>query len=235
MSDLDSKVQIWHYPLDLGFEKTAEYFSILDDAERKRAHRFKFEKHRRRFIVGRSTLRSILARYAGCEPKSVCFGYGEYGKPYIAGPGHVCDLKFSVSNCSSLGAVALTSRTELGLDIEQIRPGSDHGLIVSREFSAEEKSWFHAASETQRAAAFFEIWTCKEAYLKGKGVGLTAPLRRFSISLDRNKQPRLAWSDIDSLDPQRWSLRRVLIEPGFIGCLALYGECRALHTALWPG
>lgn len=233
VSDLDGKVQIWHYHLDSGPEKLAECSASLDDDERERAHRFKFEKDQRRFVVGRGTLRRILSRYAGCEPKSIRFGYGEYGKPYIAGPGHVCDLKLSVSNCSDLGAVAVTWRTELGLDLERIRPGSDHELIVSREFSDEEKDWFHTAPETQRAAAFFEIWTCKEAYLKGKGVGLSAPLSRFSISFDRDRQPLLAWSDIDSLDPQRWSLHRVVIEPGFIGCLALHGECRVLHTAPW--
>lgn len=232
-SDLDSKVQIWHYNLDIGLEKVAEYSSVLDDAERERAHRFKFEKHRRRFVVGRGVLRSILARYADCEPKTICFGYGAYGKPYIAGPGHMGHLKFSVSNCDDLGAVAVTKYTELGLDIEQIGHGSDHGLIVSREFSAEEKDWFHAAPEAQRAAAFFEIWTCKEAYLKGKGVGLSTPLSHFSVSLDQARQPRLTWSDIDSQDPQRWTLHRVFIEPGFIGCLALDGECPALHTAPW--
>lgn len=235
LGDLDGQIQIWHYRLDLGPEEVAGHLSVLDGSERERAHRFKFEKHRTRFIVGRGTLRSILSRYAGCEPESICFEYGEYGKPYIAGPGHVRDLKFSVSHCGDLGAVAVAMRTELGLDLERIRPSGDHDLIASREFSPEEQGWFHAAPETHRAAAFFEVWTCKEAYLKGKGVGLTAALRRFSISLDRDRQPRLAWSDIDSLDPQRWSLHRVVIDPGFIGCLALYGECRTLQTAPWRG
>lgn len=233
VGDLEGKVHIWHYHLDLGPEEVGGYLSVLDDSERERAHRFKFEKHRRRFIVGRGTLRRILARYAGCEPESICLEYGKYGKPYIAGPGHVCDLKFSVSHCGDLGAVAVTMRAELGLDLERIRPDGDRDLIVSREFSAEEQGWFHAAPETHRAVAFCEIWTCKEAYLKGKGIGLTAPLRRFSISFDRGRQPRLAWSEIDSLDPQRWLLHRLVIEPGFIGCLALRGESLALHMAPW--
>lgn len=232
-NDLDGKVHVRHYPLDLAFEKFAECSAILDKVELERAHRFRFEKHQRRFIVARATLRTILARYADCAPQSICFGYGEYGKPFITGPSHVRDLKFSVSHSSGMGAVAITLRAELGLDIEQLRVGKDYDLIVSREFSAEEKKRVDTTPLSYRAAAFLEIWTCKEAYLKGIGTGLTAPMSHFSIAHDPSGRPRLAWSDIDSLDPQRWSLHRMNIDPHFIGCLALYGERCPILSAPW--
>jgi 4'-phosphopantetheinyl transferase len=230
-----NEVHIWHYPLDLDPVNTAQCARLLDEAEMERARRFRFETHRRRSVVGRGTLRTILAHHAGCDPQAVRFGYGEYGKPYIAGPDCACDLKFSVSNCGDLGAVAVTWRTEAGLDIEQVRPCADHDMIAAHQFSAEESDWFQSLREERRLAAFFELWTCKESYLKGKGLGLSASLKSFSVSLGPDVAPRLVWSDIDNDDPQRWSLRRVYTESGYIACLALDGDCRALHAAPWRG
>lgn len=233
-SDLAHQVHIRSFGLDPGPERLAHYAASLNDAERERASRFRFEKHSRRFVVARGVLRSILAAYAGCDPASLCFAYGAHGKPQIAGPAHVGDLQFSMSHCNEMGAVAITLNDALGLDIEQARPHTDYALIASNEFTEEEKIWLKALPEPQREAAFLEIWTCKEAYLKGKGIGLSVPLRDFSIAWDETGQPRLAWSRIDSQDTQRWRLHRVLIEPGCVGCLALSGKSRELHLASWP-
>ncbi len=231
--DLGGGVRVWYFVLDLDSEGYARCARTLNDEERHHAQRFRFEKHRRRFVAGRGTLRMILGHYAACDPECVRLEYGEYGKPYFADPGSVGELKLSVSNSGGLGAVAVARRIELGLDLEQIRPSRDHDLIASREFSIDEKNWLLGLPEADRAAAFFELWTCKEAYLKGKGLGLNAPLNQFSISLSPDMPPRLAWSEIDGMDPQRWRLHRLAIEPGCVACLAVDGDCRAIRAAPW--
>ena len=233
-SDLAHQVHIRSFDLDPGPAKVAQYAACLNDAERERASRFRFERHSRRFVVARGVLRSILATYAGCDPAAICFAYGTHGKPRIAGPARGYHLEFSLSHCNEMGAVAITLNDALGLDIEQARPHTDYALIASNEFTDEEKTWLKAVPEPMRADAFLELWTCKEAYLKGKGVGLSIPLREFSIAWDEAGQPRLAWSRIDSHDTQRWHLHRVLIEPRCIGCLALSGRSRGIHLASWP-
>lgn len=231
--DPEGEVQVWHYNLDLDPEKEAALARILDPREQERAAGFRFAKHRRRFIVGRGTLRIILARYGGCEPQAVRFEYGEYGKPYVAWPRSLRDIRFSVSNSHALGAMAVTWHNELGIDLEQVRPDRDHERIATREFSAEERIWLHQLPEAKRLVGFFELWTCKEAYLKGKGLGLTVPLNCFAVSVDPDTSLRLVWSDIDRSDPQRWSLHRLAIEPRVVACLAVEGYCRAVRSVPW--
>lgn len=233
-------IHIWYYPLDRGRVETEAYAGLLDAAERARAERFRFVVHRRRFVVGRGTLRRILGHYAGCDPRQLRFAHGDHGKPYLAGPDGVDCLRFSVSNSGGVGAVAVARSGELGLDIEALRPNVDHELIAQREFAAEEKAWLFAQPDTRRLAAFYELWTCKEAYLKGKGVGLHAALNRFSMSLDGPGAPRLLWSELNIADAQRWTFDRVTTLPGYLACLAAEGyrcdaDDRALSARPWPG
>lgn len=231
--DAVDRVRVWYFSLDLEPRDHAFYERILNDEEMRRAERFRFAEHRRRFVVGRSTLRMILGYYARCTPESVRLAYGEYGKPSFAGPGSGEGLRFSVSNSGDIGVVAVAFHMELGVDIEQVRPGRDHDLIVSREFSEDEKRWYMSLPTAEREAAFFDLWTCKEAYLKGKGTGLGAGLNRFSVSLREGAAPQLIWSDIEVGDPQRWYFHRLELAPGCAACLAVEAECRAVDAAPW--
>jgi 4'-phosphopantetheinyl transferase len=225
------EVQVRHFILDVDADTEAALVRMLDDEERRRAERFRFEEHRRRFVVRRGMLRLVLSRHTGTGPEMLRFARGAGDKPALAGPeGNM--LKFSASSSGGLGAVAVARDRELGLDLEQIRPNGDHNLIASSEFSAEESDWLRQLPEAKRLVAFYQLWTCKEAYLKGKGVGLTVPLNDFAISLSQ-EAPRLAWSKLDSSDPERWSLQPLSIEPGFVACLATEGGCRAVRSKRW--
>lgn len=230
----DREVQVWHYKLDVDAEREITFAHILDDEEHLRASRFKFIKHRRRFIANRGILRVILAQYAACDPKALRFAYGQHGKPTIAWPTSACDIRFSVSGSHGLGAVAVARCNELGLDLEQVRPNNDLDVIVSSQFSTEEQDWFRRLPASDRLSAFFEIWTCKEAYLKGKGLGLTVPLNQFSLSINQGMPPRLTWSGIDKSDLLQWSLQHLIIEPGFVACLAIEGDYKDVYSERWP-
>lgn len=214
-------VQIWHYELDTDADRQAQLERVLDEAERNRAQRFHFEEHRRRFIVRRGVLRMILANYTGMKPEKIHFTHGANGKPGIDLSMTGRALKFSASSSQALAAVAVACDRELGLDLERVRPDRDHEL-VAREFSDPEAAELRRLEPGERAAAFFELWTCKEAYLKGKGLGLRVPLDQFTIALDP-VSPRLTWSALDPADPEKWSLHRLILAPAFAACLAVAG------------
>jgi len=226
----DHEVQIWHYNLDVDTELEATLARNLNNEENDRTIRFRFAKHRRRFIARRATLRIILSKYTGCDPKTLRFKYGEYGKPYITGPDSAHSIRFSATHSHGLGGVAITKYCDIGMDFEQILPDSDQALIASTQFSSEENNWLLQLPESRRLEAFYEIWTCKEAYLKGKGLGITAPLNHFAISVNP-EGPQLAWSDIDPSDPQHWSLHRLDIEIGFTACLAINLSYNSVNSA----
>ncbi len=214
------EVKIWQFNLDVSLKLEKELTVLLTASERERASKFRFEKHRRRFVVGRGMLRTVLAHYLACEAVDIIFSYNDYGKPSVRMMGEKAEgVTFSVSNSSSLGAVAISRNLEMGFDLERIRPNKDHGLIVENSFSAEERSWFEMLPEQERTGAFFDLWTCKEAYLKGKGSGLSVPLSSFYISIQEDSA-KLIRSELDETDPLRWVFYRYEPAPGFTACLA---------------
>jgi 4'-phosphopantetheinyl transferase len=216
----DHEVQVWHFNLDIDVELETALAHHLDHDENERASKFQFAKHRRRFIARRAILRTLLSRYAGCDPKAIRFEYGEHGKPRIAGPDSISSIRFSATHSQDLGGVAVTRCCDTGLDFEQILPDGDQALIASTQFSSEENDALLQLPESERREAFYAIWTGKEAYLKGKGLGITAPLNGFTVSVNP-EAPQLVGSEIDSSDPEHWSLHRLVVEPGFAACLAL--------------
>lgn len=174
------EVQVWHFGLDADAQTQAALARLLDDAERGQAQRFRFEEHRRRFIVRRGILRVILARYLRAAPETLRFARGAAGKPAIAWP-QASPLTFSASSSAGFGAVAVADGRELGLDVEHIRPDRDHNLIA-RQFAHEEAAALRDLPPALQEAAFFDLWTCKEAYLKGKGLGFTVSPDQFAFT-----------------------------------------------------
>jgi 4'-phosphopantetheinyl transferase len=69
----------------------------------------------------------------------------------------------------------------VGIDLELIRPYSEYLPIAERYFTSEEQELLRALPEERQAEAFFNFWTRKEAYLKAKGDGLSAPLEEASF------------------------------------------------------
>ena len=84
----EDEIHVWSAALDLDDDEPAATLPLLagtlssDEAER--AKRYLIEHVRRRFIVCRGILRTILGRYLGCAPARLRFTYGARGKPALA-------------------------------------------------------------------------------------------------------------------------------------------------------
>ena len=61
----DNEVHVWQFPLQ--HVDAVPDVGRLSVAERNRAQRFRFERHRRRFCVRRARLRSIISAYSGID------------------------------------------------------------------------------------------------------------------------------------------------------------------------
>jgi 4'-phosphopantetheinyl transferase len=178
-------------------------------------------------------LRSILAWHLDTDSSAIRFAYGEHDKPVLAAPTDADGLRFSFSRTAGRAAVAITYGSDLGLDIEIVRPIEDQDAIVINQFSDEEKRWFLDLEDDQRTTAFLRLWTCKEAYLKGKGTGLSASLDSFSISMQQGQPPRLVSSEVDPMDTERWHLKHVDLGADLAACLATEGYCTEVRVAPW--
>ncbi|MCB1037546.1 MAG: 4'-phosphopantetheinyl transferase, partial [Acidobacteria bacterium] len=162
MSTLDlpeeGKVHVWAASLDQPEQKVARLEALLAADELERAYRFKFDRHRRRFIVGRGVLRSILGAYLGADPKVLAFRYGEKGKPALE-PGWRDELSFNLSHSSELALYGIGRNLELGIDVERRRELEGAEDIAERFFSVPERISLRAVPPELKSDAFFNCWT----------------------------------------------------------------------------
>ena len=212
------EVHIWSIPLDPPAGRVEALGRSLSQDEHDRANRFRFDRHRRQYVVGRGALRSLLAAYTGTRPELVRFAYGPRGKPFLQGDG---DLFFNLSNSDERALVGFVRGREIGVDIEFLKPMPDCEQIAERFFSESERVVLRGVPRESKEEAFFNCWTRKEAYLKAVGEGLAAPLDSFDVTLAPGETPRMLTLRGDAEAAARWWLEHFRLSPEYIGALAL--------------
>ena len=222
-------VDVWRARLDLPAQTRARLHETLAPDERHRADRFCFERDRTRFIAGRGILRSVLSRYLRQRPEYVAFSYNSYAKPELAGASRDSGLRFNVSHSAEMLLIAVASGHQVGVDVERLRDGVLD--LAERVFSPREVVALRALAPSGQIEAFFRCWTCKEAYVKGRGQGLSIPLHEFDVSF--GSPPTLLQTRHDPPEAAQWSMYDVTPGHGFIGTLAVRAREVALRRWEW--
>ena len=212
------EVHIWSVNLDPPAERVEALGRALAQDEWDRANRFRFDRHRRQYVVGRGALRALLSAYTGTRPELIRFTYGPRGKPFLEGSG---DLLFNLSNSDERALVGFVRGREIGMDIEYLKPMPDCEQIAERFFSESERVVLRGIPKESKEEAFFNCWTRKEAYLKAVGEGLAAPLDSFDVTLAPGEPPRMLTLRGDADAAARWWLEHFRLSPEYIGALAL--------------
>ena len=173
--------------------------------QRSQADRLAGTKNRRSFLAARLLLQGVLAGYCECEPSSLEYSTGAFGKPFLSSPCPAVNagLQFNLSRSAEVVAVAV-GYMPLGLDIEKQRPLTRERAFLARQFSPAEQEYVRCSPDPQ--SSLFEIWCRKEAYLKALGLGIFHPLKKCPVAPGCTLpglepligQPRLDW-DIRSL------------------------------------
>jgi 4'-phosphopantetheinyl transferase len=226
-------VQVWIASLNQAEDAVARLRTLLDEAERKRADRFSFEKGRRQFTVARGLLRMILGRYLRIEPGQVQFSYNPYGKPALADTEEPDAVRFNISHSGELVLLAFARGREVGVDVETIRPDFAADAIAARFFAPAELESLRALAPETRTQAFFTCWTRKEAYIKARGKGLSIALDSFEVSLAPGARAALLVTHDDPEEAGRWSLHELEPGPGYAGALAVAGDGSRVQIRNW--
>ena len=227
------EIHAWSACLDQSVSRFQILLQTLSLDERMRAERFHFEKHRKRFIVGRAILRTILGYYLSVEPSRLRFCYGKYGKPALADTFGKETISFNLSHSDGLALYGFTRGCEIGVDIEHVRDISEMEQIAERFFSAREKAVFRSLPEGKKKEAFFDCWTRKEAIIKAIGDGLSLPLDRFDIALVPGEPARLLSIEADSKAASGWFVQELKPVSGFTAAFAIQGQSRRVHCWQW--
>jgi 4'-phosphopantetheinyl transferase len=181
------------------------YRELLDLGEREQEPRFYFARDRRRYLVTRALVRTVLSRYVPLRPGQWSFSANAYGRPQIVNPeGREAGLSFNLSHTHGLIVLGVTRGGELGVDVENIRARQVSIGIADRYFAPEEVLALRAAPVQQQQYRFFEYWTFKEAYIKARGMGLSLPLDKFSFHYPDDGAVEIAIQPELNDDPTRW-------------------------------
>ncbi len=235
------QVHLWRAELNLPFDRLPGLSAVLSAQELAQAGRFYFERHRRRYIISHSFLRSVLAAYLGLLPQDIHYTFGEHGKPSLSpdilknmgAPGVIPDLHFNLAHSHELALLGIAAASEIGVDIEYHRVVADYELIAAHFFSAHESAALLALPESQRETAFFNAWTRKEAYLKALGDGLARPLDSFDLSLAPGEPPRLLHVDNFPEEIDRWRILSFSPEPAYTAAIVIANIETSLSFWQW--
>lgn len=186
----------------------------LDHGERTRADRFLHAADRSRSILGRGLARVALGGVMGVAPARLEFSANEHGKPEVLG-----GPPFNVSHSGDVVLVALASAGRIGVDVELARDLRDLEALARGTFREEEVAAVVTTPPHLRKAAFYRVWTRKEALLKALGVGLTA-LHSIEVSSDAEGPP-LRSIDMPGERLADWSLSTIETAPDHPAALAV--------------
>ncbi|HQW90080.1 MAG TPA: 4'-phosphopantetheinyl transferase superfamily protein, partial [Nitrospira sp.] len=148
-----------------------------------------------------------------------------HGKPALSGQScAVQDIQFSLSHSGAYAVVAVAAGRAVGVDVEVRRPDVDALKLAERFFAAGEAQQIIQAQGDAQQRLFYRSWTAKEAYLKGRGVGLSLGLDRFEILFDDGSPlAHVRMTDSGALDTN-WQVQSLSLADDVSGALAVEGQ-----------
>jgi 4'-phosphopantetheinyl transferase len=199
------QVDLWCVFLDDVTEpELSTYRELASPDELLRCDRFLVAEAQRRYLVSRALVRTALSEYANVAPAGWAFAANPHGKPSILEPAGT-ELQFNVSHTAGLAVCAVTRGAEVGVDAEFVDQDFAAVSVARLSFTPEEAALLDAASPEERMRRFFQLWTLKEAFIKGIGRGLNLPMKEFSIRMDPWQPPKVS----SATERSNWNLAQI--------------------------
>lgn len=186
--------------------------ALLDSGERARAAALHRVADRDGYRVAHVCLRMLLGAYLGVEPSEVTLVRrpcpvcrAPHGRPDVPG----VPLCFSLSRTAGFCLLAFAD-SAVGADIERL-PADDVVSALTATLHPREAAGLAARPPDRRPAAFARVWTRKEAYLKGLGIGLGRDLRLDDVGASARGPCRMPG----------WAVADVAVETGYAAAVAV--------------
>jgi 4'-phosphopantetheinyl transferase len=180
-------------------------------------------------------LRRILASYLQIEPKGLTFTYSEFGKPSLAIP--QTDVRFNASRSHDKALIVCTRGREIGVDIEMIRRDLEVDDLAHRFFSVAENDRLRAVPPDSRHLAFLRCWTCKEAFVKAVGMGLSLDPVKVDVSMALANPAAALTAEREEFTVNGWSVIAfgTAAVAGHLSALATKGPVSNVSVQPWAG
>ncbi len=146
---------------------------MVSQERKEKIENYKYDMDRRLSLYSELIVRWWICNKLNINNNDIVINTNKYGKPYYR---DFPNIFYNISH--TYGAlIAAFSSSEIGVDIEEVK--SIDIKIAQRVFTVSEQEYI--ASSSNINAAFYEIWTKKEAYVKFLGKGLSLPLDKFCV------------------------------------------------------
>ncbi len=183
------EVHVWHLAADRVDDPGAvgALEALLSPEERARQGRYARRGDRLQFLLARVLARTVLGSYLGRTCGSLHFTTNAYGKPILLRAAGCPGVQFNLTHSHGAIVCAVSPTRDVGIDVEDAGRNLAFLDLADRYFAPPEAAHLRTLPEPDCRAAFFAIWTLKEAFVKALGQGLTYPLDAFAFELDRDR------------------------------------------------
>ena len=228
------EVHVWRAGIPQAASPADALQCLLDDDERARAARFRFDCDRNAFVFRWGTLRMLLACYIDAGASDLRFHRAPGGKPFLARPFDSCDVQFSLARSSSAAVFAIARGRNVGVDVERVRANIDVVPIARDVFSEADVACLMKLPPGRRGETFYAGWSRKEALGKADGTGLCGSLTTNDVWL--SDAAGAAASGICTLRTHTglWSLLDLELGADYRGAVAAEGRIRQIRCQNLP-
>lgn len=162
----DGAIGLWLAPVAELLAEAADAEAALPEPERAHCRRYRHVEARRRALAVRLLAHRALA---WLDPERAwTIARHASGQPHVSDP----LVAISLAHSGPWVACALGRVAALGIDLEVIRPRRRPLAFARRFYTAAEVAWLESLTGAEQLAAFYDIWTLREAWLKARGSGL---------------------------------------------------------------
>lgn len=228
-SDAEPLLVELHLLSTVGLTERSLDSGVLDQAERDRGAAFVRPRDRISYLAAHIALRRLLGGRLGVPADTVrytrlpcpCCG-APHGRPALADP--TVPLHFSLSHGGDLILIG-TAGQPVGVDVEPYpAPDAVPGLVGVLHPVEQAELARLSAQEDLLIPAFAQLWTRKEAYLKGLGTGLGRDLGLDYLG-----------SEAPGLSPPDWTVADVPVDPQHAAAYAVpTASSRSALTRMGP-
>ena len=163
-------------------EEILEYlFKYISQEKAEKLSKFKMIDDKKRGLIGELLVRYLICDNLKIKNSEVNFTKNKYGKPFLK---DYIGLEYSVSHSNKFVVCAIGDYA-VGIDIEYVKDvelGAANYLFERHEYEV-----FNNLPENNKLDYFYSMWTLKESLIKAKGLGLSIPMKSFSINRDSEK------------------------------------------------
>jgi 4'-phosphopantetheinyl transferase len=207
-----ASVEAWEPRIDL-------FAQTLDDRERARIARMRFERDRTVLTVAYGLHRRMLADELGIPPERVPLYRDADGRPRIVGD----TVWTSLSHAANWVAVAIDRAAPVGVDVEPFLRAAAVAEVAEAVLHPDERE---AAGVEGAGGGLLAVWVRKEAVLKAVGVGLRVPMDAFpALQLDSVRVPGFEG---------RWHVRDLSVDAPVHAAVATRGRVHVACFVMRP-